>query len=138
MNFNYRDFFIHNDDLHIIKEQLSILDEIGVSIEDALAPNAKAVWDMYDKGEELDEQKIADKLGINVDTVKKIIDICDTEIYPNGVGEHFEKTINFGIYKLNTNNISLYAETICELLSSLSSSYFLGFMTCVTSDTNRY
>jgi hypothetical protein len=26
-------------------------------------------------------------------------------IYPNGIGEHFEKTINFGIYKLNTNNI---------------------------------
>ena len=81
MNFNYRDFFIHNDDLHIIKEQLSILDERRVSIEDALVPNAKDVWDMYrdmyDKGEELDEQKIADKLGINVDTVKKIIDICE-------------------------------------------------------------
>ena len=83
MNFNYRDFFIHNDDLHIIKEQLSILDEIGVSIEDALAPNAKAVWDMYDKGEELDEQKIADKLGINVDTVKKIIDICEKKFLEN-------------------------------------------------------
>ena len=79
MNFNYRDFFIHNDDLHIIKEQLSIIDEMprGVSRQDALVPHAKAVWDMYDKGEELDEQKIADKLGINVDTVKKIIDICE-------------------------------------------------------------
>ena len=83
MNFNYRDFFIHNDDLHIIKEQLSILDEIGVSIEDALAPNAKAVWDMYDKGGVLDEQKIADKLGINVDTVKKIIDICEKKFLEN-------------------------------------------------------
>ena len=30
---------------------------------------------------------------------KKIIDLCDTEVYPNGVGEHFEKTINFSIYK---------------------------------------
>ena len=87
MNFNYRDFFIHNDDLHIIKEQLSILDERRVSIEDALVPNAKAVWDMYrdmyDKGEELDEQKIADKLGINVDTVKKIIDICEKKFLEN-------------------------------------------------------
>lgn len=83
MNFNYRDFFIHNDDLHIIKEQLSILDEMGVSIEDALAPNAKAVWDMYDKGGVLDEQKIADKLGINVDTVKKIIDICEKKFLEN-------------------------------------------------------
>ena len=27
MNFNYRDFFIHNDDLHIIKEQLSIVED---------------------------------------------------------------------------------------------------------------
>ena len=85
MNFNYRDFFIHNDDLHIIKEQLSIVDELKgkVSKKDALAPNAKAVWDMYDKGGELDEQKIADKLGINVDTVKKIIDICEKKFLEN-------------------------------------------------------
>ena len=74
MNFNYRDFFIHNDDLHIIKEQLSILDEMGVSIEDALAPNAKAVWDMFKKGS--NEETIAAKLKINVETVKKIITIC--------------------------------------------------------------
>ena len=74
MNFNYRDFFIHNDDLHIIKEQLSILDEMGVSIEDALVPNAKAVWDAW--ASEKNTQTIADKLGINVDTVKKIIQIC--------------------------------------------------------------
>ena len=30
------------------------------------------------------------------DTVK---DLCDREVYPDGVGEHFEKTINFEIYK---------------------------------------
>ena len=30
---------------------------------------------------------------------KKIIDLCDTEVYPNGIGEHFEKIINFSIYK---------------------------------------
>ena len=74
MNFNYRDFFIHNDDLHIIKEQLSIVDEIGVSKKDAFRSNAKAVWDMYQI--ESNEQKIADKLEINVETVKKIIQIC--------------------------------------------------------------
>jgi len=83
MNFNYRDFFIHNDDLHIIKEQLSIVDEAKVSKEHALLPNAKAVWDMYDKGGELDEQKIAEKLGINVDTVKKIIKICSMKSIEN-------------------------------------------------------
>ena len=95
MNFNYRDFFIHNDDLHIIKEQLSILDEIGVSIEDALAPNAKAVWDMYDKGGVLDEQKIADKLGINVDTVKKIIDICKKKFLENKTIKQIADEMNF-------------------------------------------
>jgi len=36
---------------------------------------------------------------------EQIIDLCDTEVYPNGVGEHFEKTINFSIYKPFTNNI---------------------------------
>ena len=30
---------------------------------------------------------------------KQIVDLCDTEVYPNGVGTHFEKTINFSIYK---------------------------------------
>ena len=36
---------------------------------------------------------------------KQIVDLCDTEVYPNGVGEHFEKTINFSIYKPHVNNI---------------------------------
>lgn len=75
MNLKYRDFFItENDDLNIIKEELSIVDEAGISKKDALAPNAKAVWDMYQI--ESNEQKIADKLKINVETVKKIIQIC--------------------------------------------------------------
>ena len=30
---------------------------------------------------------------------KQIVDLCDTEVYPNGVGAHFEKTINFSLYK---------------------------------------
>jgi hypothetical protein len=84
MNFNYRDFFIHNDDLHIIKEQLSIIDEMPrVAKENALSSNAKDVWDMYAKGGKLDNEKIAKTLGINVDTVKKIIDICEKKFLEN-------------------------------------------------------
>ena len=83
MNFNYRDFFIHNDDLHIIKEQLSIVDEAKASKEHALLPNAKAVWDMYDKGGELNQQTIAKKLEINVETVEKIIQICEKKFLEN-------------------------------------------------------
>lgn len=30
---------------------------------------------------------------------RNIIDLCDTEVYPNGIGKHFQKTINFSIYK---------------------------------------
>jgi len=37
--------------------------------------------------------------------VKKIVDLCDTEVYPGGVGDHFEKTINFSIYKPHKNKI---------------------------------
>ena len=81
MNFNYRDFFIHNDDLHIIKEQLSIIDEKKVFKKDALVPNAKAVWDMYAK--EPNEQKIADELKINLTTVQKIIWICSKKFLEN-------------------------------------------------------
>ena len=35
----------------------------------------------------------------------EIIDLCDTEVYPNGVGTHFEKRINFSIYKPHVDNI---------------------------------
>ena len=30
---------------------------------------------------------------------KKVFDLCDYDVYPNGVGKHFEKMINFDIYK---------------------------------------
>jgi hypothetical protein len=36
---------------------------------------------------------------------KRVIDLCDTEVYPNGKGIHFEKTINFKIFKPMMNNI---------------------------------
>ena len=35
----------------------------------------------------------------------QVIDLCDTDVYPNGVGTHFEKTINFSIYKPLRDNI---------------------------------
>jgi len=35
----------------------------------------------------------------------RVIDLCDTEVYPNGVGEHFEKRIYFDIYKPHEDNI---------------------------------
>jgi hypothetical protein len=35
----------------------------------------------------------------------QIIDLCDHEVYINGVGEHFEKTIHFDIHKPIKNNI---------------------------------
>jgi hypothetical protein len=79
MNFNYRDFFIHNDDLHIIKEELSIIDEMArVADANALIPNAKDVWDKWTSlpDAQKDAEKIADELEINVETVEKIIYIC--------------------------------------------------------------
>lgn len=44
-------------------------------------------------------------LAVEFYAPKQIVDLCDTEVYPNGVGEHFEKTINFEIYKPYTDNI---------------------------------
>ena len=36
---------------------------------------------------------------------EQIVDLCDTDVYPNGAGAHFEKTINFSIYKPYKDNI---------------------------------
>ena len=36
---------------------------------------------------------------------KKVYDICDYDVYPNGVGIHYEKMINFDVYKPITNDI---------------------------------
>ena len=47
------------------------------------------------------------KYPLAVDFYKpnQILDLCDTDVYPNGTGTHFEKTINFSIYKPYTDNI---------------------------------
>jgi len=92
MNFNYRDFFIHNDDLHIIKEELSI-NEVGAPKQDALERNAKAVWDMYQT--ENNQQTIAKTLEINVETVKKIIDICEKKFVENKTVKQITDETNF-------------------------------------------
>ena len=42
--------------------------------------------------------------------VKKHLDICDLEVYNNGTGLHFEKRINFDIYK------KVFHKPICEHL----------------------
>jgi len=35
----------------------------------------------------------------------EVVDLCDKEVYPNGVGKHFEKRINFSIYKPYEDNV---------------------------------
>lgn len=44
-------------------------------------------------------------LALDFYAPKQIIDLCDTEVYPNGVGSHFEKRINFDIYKPHTDDV---------------------------------
>jgi len=37
--------------------------------------------------------------ALNYYRPKHVIDLCDREVYPNGRGNHFEKTVNFKIHK---------------------------------------
>lgn len=72
-------------------------------------------------------------LALSYFNPKEIIDLCDYDVYPNGVGKHFEKRINFSIYKepvldlqfenlfLGTNQI--YYKTIEGLLPTVPGSY---------------
>ena len=36
---------------------------------------------------------------------QQVIDLCDREVYPEGQGEHFEKTIHFDIYKPHVDSV---------------------------------
>ena len=36
---------------------------------------------------------------------QQVIDLCDREVYPEGQGDHFEKTIHFDIYKPHTDSV---------------------------------
>ena len=38
-------------------------------------------------------------LALEYFKTKKVYDLCDFDVYPNGVGKHYEKIINFGSYK---------------------------------------
>jgi len=61
---------------------------------------------------------------------RQVVDLCDKEVYPNGIGEHFEKTINFDIYKSYTNEIQFkylflgtnreYYKSACMVLENFS------------------
>ena len=44
-------------------------------------------------------------LAVKFYNPEKIVDLCDKEVYPEGVGIHFEKTINFEIHKPHKDNI---------------------------------
>jgi len=44
-------------------------------------------------------------LAVDFFAPRQLVDLCDTEVYQSGVGEHFEKTINFSIYKPHVDNI---------------------------------
>lgn len=44
-------------------------------------------------------------LAVKFYNPEKIVDLCDKEVYPEGVGIHFEKTINFEIHKPYKDNI---------------------------------
>jgi hypothetical protein len=43
--------------------------------------------------------------ALNYFKTKNVSDLCDFDVYPNGVGKQFEKIINFSIYKPIENNI---------------------------------
>lgn len=43
-------------------------------------------------------------LAIDFFNPAQVIDLCDTEVYPNGTGDYFEKRINFKIYKSYKDN----------------------------------
>ena len=38
-------------------------------------------------------------IALNYFNPKEVFDICDHDVYPNGVGIHYEKMINFDVYK---------------------------------------
>lgn len=51
-----------------------------------------------------------------------VYDLCDTDVYPDGVGKHFEKTINFSMYKDPINDVQfnhLFLGTNREYYSEL-------------------
>jgi len=52
------------------------------------------VISVYSENHPVDYQK-----SVKFYSPRHIVNLCDTAVYPNGIGEHFEKHINFDIYK---------------------------------------
>jgi len=61
---------------------------------------SKNLISVYSENHPLDYQK-----ALSFFCPKGVIDLCDYDVYPNGIGDHFEKHINFSIYKSHKNNI---------------------------------
>ena len=61
---------------------------------------------------------------------KHVYDLCDTEVYPNGKGEHFEKTINFEIYK-NTSQTPNDSEIMEYLFLGTNDIYYDAVDKCI-------
>jgi hypothetical protein len=76
---------------------------------------------------------------------KSIKDLCDYDVYPNGVGDHFEKRINFSIYKHPVKDIQFkylllgtnqkYYNTVEKIVPALSDTY--GIITYNSSYVNK-
>ena len=74
-----------------------------------------------------------------------MIDLCDYDVYPHGVGKHFEKRINFSIYKEPENDIQFenlflgtnrrYYETVENVLPTIQGTY--AILTCEDTFINK-
>lgn len=77
------------------------------------------------------------KQALNYFKPKSVSDLCDFDVYPNGVGKQFEKIINFSIYKPIKNNIKFkylflgtnekYYRAVQEVIKDYSSHGILAY-----------
>jgi hypothetical protein len=77
------------------------------------------------------------KQALNYFKPKSVSDLCDFDVYPNGVGKQFEKIINFSIYKPIVNNIQFkylflgtnekYYRAVQEVIKDYSSHGILAY-----------
>ena len=78
--------------------------------------------------------------ALNYWSPKKIVDLCDTDIYPNGTGDHFEKRINFSIYKEPKQDVQAeyafsgtnyeYYETAQKYLDDYPDHFIMAYAKC--------
>lgn len=60
---------------------------------------SKNLISVYSENHPLDYPK-----ALSFFCTKDVVDLCDHDVYPGGVGDHFEKRINFKIYKPYTDD----------------------------------